>query len=270
VGFVVAAMEFLQPTAAPLLAAAAGWLFSKGHGFQVLATDAITTLLGCVMVLGFTSMRILTVGLSMIEGGEVGAGSFLVPIGMLCAVGPWVLTYLLFGVVGLPMQLGFFLGMIELLLGLETFYGFGIFFFCLGVLVVVLGFLAATPLFAIWEAVWVAVQRWREWKAAQDHREYDRVMDEEKALFPLARWFRRKFQNTSRFKRGLVKFLFWLFIVMSLVSFVGKWMFMVSVLGSAGDAYCPSGYKEATWGGLGFKAAVLSFGVVLQFFGLTA
>jgi len=272
-GFVLAAMEFLQPTAAPLLAAAAGWLFSKGHGFQVLATDAITTLLGCAMVLGFTSMRIITVGMAIVQGeGGQGAlgGSFLVPIGMLCAVGPWVLTYLLFGMVSLPMQLGLFLGMFELLAGGKTAYGFGIFFFCLWVLVVVLGFVAATPLFAIWEAVWIAVQKKREWRAARENKEYERTEDEEKAMFPLARWFRRKFQNTSRFKRGLVKFVFWLFILMSLASFVGKWMFMVNVLAFAGNAYCPNGYKEATFGGLGFKAAVLSISVVLQFFGLTA
>jgi hypothetical protein len=45
---------------------------------------------------------------------------------------------------------------------------------------------------------------------------------------------------------------------------------MVSVLKLAGDAYCPSGYKEATFAGLGPKATVLSVGVLLQFFGLTA
>lgn len=259
-GFVLAAMEFLQPTAAPLLAAVAGWWFSKGHGFQVLATDAFTTLFGLVMISGFTSMQI---AYSVTRVGQ--EKSLLVLIGLICAVGPWVLTYLLIGCVTLPMQLGVILGMIEMCVGSETSYGFGVFFMGLGVLVVVVGFVAATPLFAIWEAIWVAVQKKRKWKGQMEKSETG-----EKPLFPLARWFRRRFQNTSTFKRGLIKFVFWLFIFMSFASFVGKWMFMVNILTFAGDAYCPSGYKDATFAGLGFKAGILSFSIMLQFFGLTA
>ena len=54
------------------------WWFSKGHGFQALATDAVTTLLGVAMVLGFTTFRILMMIVS--GSGEITA---LVPIGLL-------------------------------------------------------------------------------------------------------------------------------------------------------------------------------------------
>ena len=260
-GFVLAAMELLQPTAAPLLAAVSGWWFSKGHGFQVLATDALTTLLGLVMITAFTSLQI---AFSMVHVGQ--GMSLLVLIGLICAVGPWMLTYLLIGCVTLPMQLGLIFGMFEMWISDgESNWGFTVFFMGLGVLLVVVGFVAATPLFAIWEAIWVAIQKKRKWKGQTEKSETG-----EKPLFPLARWFHRKFHNTSRWKRGLVKFVFWLFILMSFASFVGKWMFMVNLLTFAGDAYCPSGYKDATFAGLGFKAGILSFSIVLQFFGLTA
>ncbi|KAM7212444.1 hypothetical protein V8F06_012170, partial [Rhypophila decipiens] len=263
VPFVLAAMEFLQPTAAPLVAAISGWYFSKGFGFQVFATEAITTLLGFVMILGFTSFQLLLIlaALGMGVAGSIGIAPFLVPIGLLCAVGPWALVYLSFGLMGLPMQIGLMFGLIEMCLGSETGYGFGLFFICLLILIMVLGFVGLTPIFAIWEAIWpLMVVGTKEVMAVKT----------EEDLFPLARWFRRRFQNTSRLKRGFVKCVFWTFIALSLVSFVGKWMFMVNILNLAGDVYCPNGYKEATWGGLGFKAAVLLVGVLLQFFGLTA
>ncbi|KAK1830934.1 hypothetical protein QBC39DRAFT_353001 [Podospora conica] len=258
-GFVIAAMEFLQPSAAPIVAFVAGWWFSKGHAFQTLATDAVTTMAGVAMVLGFTTMRIA--GMAFTASDEM---SMLVPVGLLCAVGPWVVVYLLFGLVGLPMQLCFIFGMIEMWLCKSAhLIGYAMFF--LGILVVALTFVAFTPIWALWELGWAARQKMRKYKGLL-------VKDEkgEQPLFPLARYFRDRFQNTSRFKRGCVKLVFWLFILMSMTSFVGKWMFMVNVLNFAGDAYCPSGYKEATFAGLAFKAVVLGAGVGLQFFGLTA
>lgn len=258
-GFVIAAMEFLQPSAAPIVAFVAGWWFSKGHGFQTLATDAVTTIIGVLMVLGFTTMRILAIAFT--TSGEM---SMLVPVGLLCAVGPWVVVYLLFGLVGLPMQLCFILGMIEMWL-CKSGHLFGYAMFFLGILVIALTFVAFTPIWALWELGWATRQKIRMYKGVL-------VKDEkgEEPLFPLARYFRTRFQNTSRFKRGCVKVVFWVFILMSMTSFVGKWMFMVNVLNFAGDAYCPSGYKEATFVGLAFKAVILGAGVGLQFFGLTA
>ncbi|KAK3939302.1 hypothetical protein QBC46DRAFT_342632 [Diplogelasinospora grovesii] len=262
-GFVIAAMEFLQPTAAPLLAGLAGWHFSKGHGFQVLATDAVTTLAGVLMILGFTTMQVLSVLIPSASGG-----SMLVPIGLLCAVGPWLLMYLLFGFIAIPLQLGFMLGFVEAWL-FETHYMFGVAFLALGILIVVVGFVAFTPIWALWELGWVL---WQKKKNKKNKNKSAKVEEKtgEKPIFPLARYFRERFQNTSRFKRGLVKFVFWLFILMSFASVVGKWMFMVNILSLAGDAYCPSGYKEATFAGLGFKAVMLGAGVAAQFFSLTA
>ncbi|KAK4209810.1 hypothetical protein QBC37DRAFT_377674 [Rhypophila decipiens] len=281
VPFVLAAMEFLQPTAAPLVAAISGWYFSRGFGFQVFATEAITTLLGFVMILGFTSFQPLLIlaALGMGVAGSIGIAPFLVPIGLLCAVGPWVLVYLSFGLMGLPMQTGLMFGVIEMCIGSETGYGFGLFFICLLILIMVLGFIGLTPIFAIWEAIWVGLKKYKDWSEKRRRRKEEamlmmggsqlqapvyqqhelhaqgskeplmvvgtkEVMGPEKTenLFPLARWFRRRFQNTSRLKRGFVKC----------------------------EVYCPNGYKEATWGGLGFKPAVLLIGVLLQFFGLTA
>lgn len=190
-------MEFLQPSTAPIVAFVAGWWYSKGHGFQTLATDAVTTMIGVLMVLGFTTMRILAV--AFMTSGEM---STLVPVGLLCAVGPWVVVYLLFGLIVLPMQLCFILGMIEIWL-CKSGHLFGYAMFFLGILVVVLTFVAFTPIWALWELGWATRQKIRMYKGVL-------VKDEkgEEPLFPLARYFRNSVPEyvalQARLRQGLV------------------------------------------------------------------
>jgi hypothetical protein len=215
-GFIIAAMEFLQPTAAPLLAALSGWYFSKGHGFRVLAADAIVSLLGVTVMMVFTTGQILMMVNTATPGGSLGPGDFLVAIGLVCAVGPWLLTYLLFGVIAIPMQVGFFLGIIEAWL-FKTGYMFGMGFIALGAFIIVFGFLGLTPIWALWKLGWAARQKWRNptrFKGQQDKADSQEKIGD-KNLFPLARFFRDKFLTTKRWKRGLVKFVFWLFIITS-------------------------------------------------------
>ncbi|KAK0715327.1 hypothetical protein B0H67DRAFT_683589 [Lasiosphaeris hirsuta] len=262
-GWVMAAMEFLQPTAAPLMAFVAGWWVSKGLGFQVLATDAMTTLVGVVMILGFTAFQVAMMAVAyfgLVDGG------WRLAVGLLLAVGPWVLVYLLLGVIAISMELGFLFGLLEIYT-VRTGYGFAVGFACLGILAAVLVFVVLTPVWAIWELGWKAREVRREGRAKLL---VEKTEDGEKPLFPLARFFRQRLQNTSRLKRGLIKFVFWLFVFLSFASFVGKWMFMVGILSFAGDAYCPSGYKESTFAGLGFKTVILSTSVALQYLGVTA
>ncbi|KAM7184924.1 hypothetical protein V8F20_012016 [Naviculisporaceae sp. PSN 640] len=311
IGFVLAAMEFLQPTAAPLVAGISGWWFSKGFGFQVLATEAVTTLFGLIMLTAFSSLQMFA-WLAAPAGAEGAGGTsvFLAAVGLVCAVAPWAMTYVIYGLFAIPFAVGIVLGTVESILQTDTSYGWTLAFTSWWMLIILIGFVALTPVFAIWEGIWVGWRKNRKWREKRREKKMEKsgvvlmeppaqqglyppyqhelhakdskeplmeartkevlVPRTEEDLFPLARWFRRRFRNTKRWKRGIVKLGFWIFFVLSLISFVGKWMFMVNILTFAGDVYCPSGYKEATFGGLGFKAGVLLIGVGLQFFGLTA
>jgi len=75
--------------------------------------------------------------------GGLRQGDILVPIGVICAVGPWLLTYSLFGFIAIPLQVGLILGVFEAWL-LKTGYMFGMGFFALGVFITVFGFLGLT------------------------------------------------------------------------------------------------------------------------------
>ncbi|PKS08380.1 hypothetical protein jhhlp_005324 [Lomentospora prolificans] len=255
---VIASLEILQPTAAPLISGVAGWYIGKGEGFQVLATDAVITLLGLFLV---TPHIALSTGFSQtVSRFNMG----LVPLGLLLAIGPWSLAYVVGSILAVLFQLCFIGGMVFRSGKLTEFAGKNLI-----ILLSLLIFIGLTPIWALWELIWKLVHLRRrtnpEWSALKDEKER-----ELKSIFPLARYFKQKFYSTSSWKRGLAIFIFWFFILLSFVSFVGKWMVMVNLLGAAGDAYCPSNFVEATFAGLGFKVAVLAIGLVLQYFNLAA
>ncbi|KAK3325093.1 hypothetical protein B0H66DRAFT_615549 [Apodospora peruviana] len=136
----------------------AGWYLSKGNGFQVLATDAIVTMFGVVMMLVLVMFNDITSG-----SGSLGPGNMQVPIGVICAIGPWLLTYILFGFIAILLQLGFILGFFEMWL-FEPGYMFGVAFFAHGVFVIVFGFLGLTPICALWELGWTTQKKKRKFK----------------------------------------------------------------------------------------------------------
>ena len=280
----ILAMALLQPTASPLTATLYGIFLSKGLAFQVLTADAISALAGMALIIFVTTFEILTAGIGYMS--SIGAGDatyiLLVPIGALLAVGPWALVYVLLGVILVPFEIFFILGFFEMWLA-KTGYCWAIAIFCLLVGVGIMSFVALTPVFAIWELGWKIRQMAREKKAkaqappaaamekgADEKGQLtpDGSMAEAQPVFPLARWFRRKMEGASRWKRAMVKIVFVLFIILSMASFVGRWMFTVSVLNYANDAYCPSGFKPAVLGGLGLKAATLGAGMGAYFAGL--
>jgi hypothetical protein len=256
--FLIGAMELLQPTAAPLIAGVAGWYISKGEGFQVLTTDAVITLLGLFLAAPHIALT------NSMTASNSGYNLGLVPLGLILAIGPWALAYGIGGIFSLAFQFCFILAIIFKSDKLAEFASIN-----LVILIGLIAFVALTPIWAIWELIWKLVhtrrQKKLEWQANKEDKER-----ELKNVFPLARYFKIKFQTTSSWKRGLAIFVFWFFILLSFVSFVGKWMVMVNLLGAAGDAYCPSHFAEATFAGLGVKVGVLAIGVALQYFGLTA
>jgi hypothetical protein len=258
--FVIAAMEFLQPTAAPLLAAITGWYLGKGEGFQILTTDGVIT--GFGIILGVMSGAVASRDMAAPTKSPLG----LVLISLLLAIGPWALAYCILGVFGFSFQLFFILGLIELWL-IDTGHCLSVAGAAFMVFVFLLLFIGLTPVFALWELGWKCYDIRRrakpQWNAMDENKR------EQKHIFPLARHFKRRYKDTKRWKRALVKMIFWGFIFLSFVSFVGKWIIMVQILGYAGDAYCPGQFAEATFAGLGFKVGVLGIGVALQYFGLT-
>ncbi|CAI4215996.1 unnamed protein product [Parascedosporium putredinis] len=254
----ITAMELLQPTAAPLISAAAGWYISRGEGFQVLVTDAVITILGLLVALPQLAL------VSAINPSLLTTNFGLVPLGLLLALGPWALAYAIGGVFSLTFQLFFILAIIFRSGQLAEIASISLI-----ILLALVTFVVLTPIWAIWELIWKIRhqrrQREPEWQLNKEQKELER-----KEMFPLSRYFTRKFYSTKRWKRWLTIFIFWFFATLSFVSFVGKWMVMVNLLGAAGDAYCPSNFVQATFAGLGFKFGVLAIGLAMQYFGLTA
>ena len=261
----VAAMKLLQPTQAPLLAAIGGVLLSKGEAFQILMTDAVTTLAGAVFVLLATAGQIVTspsATLASYSGGP-GSGFALIPIGFLLAVGPWLLLYVLVGFGGLIFQLFFIFALIEMCL-VEDPSGIclGIALFGLAIFVVEALFVVLTPVWALWELGWNVWIKTNKRKAQSLEKDGG-----EKPVFPLARYFRRRMEKA--WFRRLMVCIFALFLILSFASFVGKWMLTVNILNYAGDAYCTSHNKEAVFAGLGFRIVMVLSALALEYLGLT-
>jgi len=265
---VAAVLKFLQPTPDPILVLFVAIYLSKGQAFQILAVDAVTTMFGLVMVLGVTGLQIVVMANpSAYTAYPSPAGSSLVLIGLGLAILPWLLVYALIGCFSVPFQLFFLLGIIEAWL-FETAYCFAIAFISLILLAMALAFVGLTPIFAIWELGWIIRNKTRALKEAKEvTMKPPPEAPPEKPVFPLARFIRRRVGNTSTWKRVLLQVVFGLFVILSWVSFVGKWMFMVNVLGLAGDAYCPSGSKTSAFAGLGLRALMITIQLALGYTG---
>lgn len=275
----ILSLALLQPTASPITATLSAIYLSKGLAFQVLAVDAITAISGMTLIMVVTTGEILAAGTTYLASGgnsQLSSG-FLALVGALLAVGPWALVYLLIGVITIPLQLCFILGFFELCLSKTTHF-FDIAINALSVGLGILIFIALTPIWALWDLGWKVRQIIRQRRAqlqpleAHSQKAPDEKVPDEKAqqadgivaekpIFPMARRFRRKFEKAKRWQRALIKVVFVLFLILSMASFVGRWMFTVNILNATNDAYCPSGFRDAVLAGLGLKFATLGTGV---------